>query len=660
PQLPPVPWAPGTQPAYVAAQQRPVRRGAQSQALSSMQLTPVWLEPVARAPVRRTRRTNARNRESSNVPLTAALVVGIIGVGAAIFIAFTSGRGSEDARASERRDRPRRVASRPVREAEDDRALAAGSAGGAAAASSGKARRPISADEEQRLKAEAEDRAQAERLAKMDPQARLEREAAALAADAEKLKERAAAEAKRREANAAKQLEKDIADEDARELRLLDDVAAKLKDEDAQGAAALMADAPDRYPTAVVKARAEVDRAGVRSIANLAELARRGLEKRKGQKEKLELGRNVVEGEVVDVSPADVTVAPAIGGRIAVPIRDLKLYEQRRLARIALGPKSGEVYAAEGCLYLYSGEIQKSRSRFEAASREGFDARAYLARADELEEARAPKGPDKRAVAQTPEPAPRPEGEPPPSWGGDGKAEPEGGSTGASAGAPKKQEGGVERLTQEMLVRIFEYAPAAFSPDGAVRFSYGFADQKRLCGDFALEGGDVRYDAEAQVLRVEGPWRRITHKAVFVGPVRVELTLSFGRPLDRASGLLLFAEDAQTRGTVVESVFGIDIADRRKGRTAARGGPPDPVDVAMRELKPGAVYKFQLTLDKLSIAGIDGANRGVLDSIDVDGAARRVGFALAGMNAQLRSVEIEGTLDLRWVAKELGKKPILR
>ena len=45
----------------------------------------------------------------------------------------------------------------------------------------------------------------------------------------------------------------------------------------------------------------------------------------------------------------------------------------------------------------------------------------------------------------------------------------------------------------------------------------------------------------------QGPPRRITHKAVFEGPVKLEVQLAFPKMPDRSSAIVLFAEDAVAR-----------------------------------------------------------------------------------------------------------------
>jgi hypothetical protein len=115
------------------------------------------------------------------------------------------------------------------------------------------------------------------------------------------------------------------------------------------------------------------------------------------------------------------------------------------------------------------------------------------------------------------------------------------------------------------------------------------------------------------------------------------------------------------RGTAVESLFGLDLTDRRRGKVVGRHGPPgDAADVAIRELLPATAYRFHLAFESLATAGVDGGNRAVLKGVDVEGAVRRVGLAAAGLSAELRTIEIEGKLDLRWVARELARKPIIR
>jgi serine/threonine-protein kinase len=711
PALPPLPgggtqWPQGA-PLYVAAAPAPSgstsgRRKAVTLAaaqggavgMSSMTLTPVWLDPVtgksslSQMKAAR-RRVGARRKEESSVPLIVSLVVALVGVTAGALIATSGGKESEAAKVGKGTERARAARASP----DEPGASRPSGAGGTRRAGAGA--RPLSLDEEMKARAEALDRAEAERLAK-DPvaaeAARLAREAARSAAEAKELARRAKEEEEKRAKRAAEELEKGIARETRDHASTLAEVAQRLKEEDVAGALRLLDAAVARYGTQAVRARAELDLAGVRAIERLEKLARGGLERRLGEKERLAFAKGItLEGEVLELTDAgEVVVKPAAGGRFSMPVRDLTLFEQRRLARLGLpSEKQAEVYAAEGLLYLYTGEREKARRRLELALEQGSDVKVFLDRLAEMagaagaSSAAADPAPGKEVAGGPAAPA-GPSGgagtDAAPAGGSAGGARPEedddwekadptpsSGSAGASPGAgeEKKPEGRekgpppVERLTEEICIRIFEIAPKSFLPDGFVHFQYGLMESKRLPGDFALEGGDLRYDVETSTLRLEGPARRITHKAVFTGGVKLEAQLAFVSAPSRSSALVLFAEEAGARGSALESVFGIDLSDRRKGKVVARSGPIDPFEVAIRETKTMMGYRFHLEVEPLSLAGVDGATRARLEGVEVEGKARRVGLAAAGVNAQLRGIDISGRLDLGWVARELAKKPVL-
>lgn len=174
--------------------------------------------------------------------------------------------------------------------------------------------------------------------------------------------------------------------------------------------------------------------------------------------------------------------------------------------------------------------------------------------------------------------------------------------------------------------------------------------------DFAVEGGELRFDAETQTLKLEGSARRITHKAVFEGEVKLEVQLAFPQAPNRSSAVVLFAEEAYARESTIQSVFGLDVSEKRRGRQASRNGPVDPLEVAIRETKPLMAYRYHLVVDALCLAGVDGGTRARIEGVEMDGVSRRVGIAAAGVNAQLRAVDVEGKLDLRWVARELAAR----
>jgi serine/threonine-protein kinase len=620
---------------------KPRRPAPQESGVSLMELA-----PVSSATVRRLRRQQGRRlRPEPRGPGAAvAVAVGaiILAVGALTY-ALATGGGDRAAEAAGGRGRGG---------ARDEIALAAEARGAAGRPAASGPRRPGSPS----LSEEALDREAAERAALEREAARPAIEAAKAGAQAEKLAAAARARdeaAKRRAAEAAARVD----DAEAkRHEALLAEVGKQVASGKLDEAVAALGAAVKGYENGPVRARAERDLLAVRAMLDLRGAALEALAAKRGRREALALRTgSTIEGEIAAVAAADGTVTIAIptGGSFAIRAETIADATIAELVRTALGFHHPRYLVGDGLRIAYAGDLAKGRALVaQAAERGDEEARAFLARIDEIAKGR---GIDLARAADAETAAP------PVASGGDGR---EGDPPGTTvAGGESGAGGAAVVLTEQALLRLFESQPVSFTPEGRVRFRYVFLNgQKQLGADFEAAGGEVRWDPSLAVLKLEGDGRRITHRAVFAGDVKVEAELVYMQEPPRGSLLEVFVEDAKARGTSIESIFGIALVDRRKGKIASFAGPVNAPEVACREIKAYVPYQLALGVEGgAATTVLDGAVRGHVDGLG-DGAAarRRVGLAFDRVNAQLRSLTIEGRLDLAWVARELARRAGVR
>jgi serine/threonine-protein kinase len=620
-------------PALRAAEER---RAAASEAKKKRRPAPgesnislMELAPVSSASVRRLRRQagtgSARVRSRSTGGAVAVAVGAVLLAIGALTYAFTETGGDER----------RTTAGKPVRA--EDGASAIAAATSRARGESGPAR-PASPSKSQ----EVLDREAAERDAPLRDAEHAAVEAQRSGAEAERLA--AAAHAKqeaeaRRAAEAAARVD---AAEAKKQADLLAEIAPKLAQGKVDDALAEAEQAAKAYANAPVRARAERDAAAIRAALDLRALALEALAAKEGKRAAIELrSGTTIEGEVASVAreSGTVTIRVANGGSFAIDVRAIADASIAEIVRSALGFHHPPFLLAEGLRVAYAGDLAKGRALVaQAAERGQEDAPRFLARLDEIAK--------ERGLALARADAPPPVAAPP--------AAPAAPATEAVDG--EKDEPTVA-LSQQVLLRLFETQPESFSPDGHVRWRYVFlSGQKKLGADWDIAGLEPRFDTSLGCVRLEGEGARVTHRAVFQGDVRIETDLVYLHELGRGAALSLFLEDVKNRQNALESLFGIALVDRRKGKVAAFSGPVNAPEVACRELKDHAAYVAALGVEGgTALTTLDGAVRGHVEGAPC-GTVRRAGFAFDHVGAALRSVTIEGRLDLHWVARELARR----
>jgi hypothetical protein len=434
-----------------------------------------------------------------------------------------------------------------------------------------------------------------------------------------------------------------VDEETSKHKALLSDLAPRIAAGRLDEAVALADQAAADYKTEKVRAIAQRDAAAIRAALGARALALEALATRVGKRESLALRAGTsLEGEIAAVSQEQgtVTVHLSSGGSFEIKVAALSDQAVAELVRAVLGYHHPPFLLDDGLRIAYGGDPLKGRGLIAQAAERGVTgAKEFLARVDELcREKGLDPGAPQVASATPAEPA-------------TAKPAPEGGEDDGSKDEP------TVALTEAVLRRLFENTPTTFTPDGRVVFHYVFLNgQKQLGGDFDVQGGEVRWDPSISVLKLEGDARRVTHRAVFSGDVRVCADVIYMSELTRQSVLEIALEDAKSKAAAaIESVFGIALADRRKGKVAAVAGPTNPLEVWTREMKTYASYEWRLVLEGTTATTmLDGANRGTLEGVQP--TQRRVVLAWDHVNAQLRELTIEGKLDMRWVTRELAKR----
>jgi serine/threonine-protein kinase len=488
---------------------------------------------------------------------------------------------------------------------------------------------------EEVLDREAAEREAAEREAK-----RPEIEAAKIGAEAEKL----AALARAGREDAAKKAAAAIAARAEKEAlsraALLAEVAPRIAEGKFDEALARLERAAGERETEAGRARAERDVEALRAMIALRALALDAIEKKSGTRVELGLRSGAfVEGEIasVDRARARFTLDLSRGGSVEIAIEALSDSSLAALVQGVFGFSNPIFLLGEGLRLAYSGDPERGRLLLAKAAERGDERAArFLAGLDELPRNTAPP-----EVAASPPAARAPAAAP----GGDGAAR-----------APAAE---TSPFPAELLARLFEVPPENVSADGRVRFRYEFLGKlKRLGGDFEVAGGEVRFDPALDVLRLEGA-RRISHRAVFCGEVRVEAEIVFLSEPKRGSLLSLFFEDPKTRSFDYESIFGLALVERKKGKMPVIAGPKDALEIAWREIKPAADYRPALAIENgRAQVSLDGAIGGRMDGVPE--APRRAGLRFEEIDATIRSLTIEGKLDAAWVLKEAAKKVPVR